>query len=127
MDKVFREAVDLGLILNGDDLNSMWEFDLSGLSIPVARAACRFIIFSLLNDYKLDEVEDLVFITGVGSHHRQGSMNTTSLRDFIQEVLTSDFCPGINSTIPQRAKGTVLVCRKELLSWIRHNSEYVTD
>lgn len=122
VDRIFNEAVNLGVILNGDDLNSMWEFDLSGLSLPVARAACRYIVFSLLNDSKLNDVEDLVFITGVGSHHKQGLASTTSLRDYIQELLISDFSPSLKSAIPARAKGSVLVCQKEILFWLRHNS-----
>jgi hypothetical protein len=121
VDQIFKEAVELGLILRRDGLDSLWEFDLSGLSFPVARAACRFIVFSLLQRTAKpdDDFEDLVFITGVGSRHKNGLANTTSLREYIQEVLISDFRPGLNSTIPLRAKGTILVDKNELLSWRR--------
>lgn len=129
VDKIFKEAVDLGLILRGDSLDSLWEFDLSGLSFPVARAACRFVVTSLLKRIAKrvgdDDtvVEDLVFITGVGARHKLGLANTTSLRDYIQEILTNDFRPSLNSTIPTRAKGTILIDKDELRSWIRRQKQ----
>jgi hypothetical protein len=128
VDQIFKEAVELGLILRRDGLDSLWEFDLSGLSFPVARAACRFIVFSLFQRMAkpVDDFEDLVFITGVGSRHKHGLANSTSLREYIQEVLISDFRPGLNSTIPIRAKGTILVEKNELLSWRRQEKHPLT-
>ena len=136
MDSVFQEAVKRGIVLRGNSLDRQWEVDLSRLQIPVARAAVRY----LLNDMKTKgleaaDVQEMTFITGVGKAHemlkdsstsiQQSGSNildkkdpTTSLRDFIQGILETDFQPGLKSIIPQRAQGTVVIQRDELLSWL---------
>ena len=41
---VFSEAVGLGIVLGADSMDTTWEIDLSGMSIPVARAAVRHVL-----------------------------------------------------------------------------------
>jgi pentatricopeptide repeat protein len=121
-DEVFREAVKRGLVLRKDTLDSQVEFDLSGLSFPVARAACRFIVKHMLgNASGKDALVDLTFITGVGAKNSrrqspqgqpetsEDSFHMTSLREYVQEILLSDFDPPITSFVPERAQGTVQI------------------
>jgi pentatricopeptide repeat protein len=121
VDEVFKEAVKRGIVLRKDTLDSQCEFDLSGLSFPVARAACRFIVKHMLeNAGDRDALVDLTFITGVGAkaNRRQSqgqpetledSFHMTSLREYVQEILLSDFDPPITSFVPGRAQGTVQI------------------
>jgi pentatricopeptide repeat protein len=121
VDEVFKEAVKRGIILRKDTLDSQGEFDLSGLSFPVARAACRFIVKHMLeNAGGKDALVVLTFITGVGTkaNRRQSqgqpetsedSFHMTSLREYVQEILLSDFDPPITSFVPERAQGTVQI------------------
>jgi len=70
MDAAFATAVERQIILPQDSMDTKWEIDLSGMSLPVARAACRFIIKRLQQDIKEGEnYQDLMLITGVGKHH----------------------------------------------------------
>jgi pentatricopeptide repeat protein len=121
VDEVFKEAVKRGIVLRKDTLDSQGEFDLSGLSFPVARAASRFIVEHMLeNAGGKDALVDLNFITGVGTkairQKSQGqpetsddSFHVTSLREYVQEILLSDFDPPITSFVPERAQGTVQI------------------
>lgn len=121
VDGVFVEAVNRGIVLRKDTLDSQCEFDLSGLSFPVARAACRFLVGQMLeNANGNDALVDLTFITGVGANsnrrpsHGQADtseekMHATSLREYVQEILLSDFDPPITSFVPKRAQGTVQI------------------
>ena len=135
VDEVFAEAVKRGIVLRGG-LDVKWELDLSGLSFPVARAACRYIVKGArtVDKEKVSNVEELVMITGVGRAHQnrttasssdpvpiQNESTSTSLRDYIQEVLDTDFEPSIPSAIPRLAKGTVVVRKEDLLSWAANN------
>lgn len=124
-DQVFKEAVARGIVLRGNQLDSQWETDLSGMSIPVACASCRHVLHQAL-ELDRDKLQDITFITGVGKsqQRRQGNKddhgprkskgNATSLRDYIQELVKKDFDPPLESYIPQRAQGTVVI-RKETL------------
>lgn len=114
IDGVFTEAVRLQIVLPQDTLDSVAEYDLSGMSLPVARAACRFIVHQLRRTSEVPET--VTFITGVGTCHRSEEKQTTSLRDFVQEVLREDFVPAIASTIPKLAQGTVEMNRDGLLT-----------
>jgi pentatricopeptide repeat protein len=120
VDEVFREAFDRELVLRSN-LDSTWDFDLSGLPLPVARAACRFIVGRFVLTQDLD-VNDLTLITGVGVNHGRrlsgnsdensdltSAVRDISLRDFVQRVLISDFDPPLSSEIPARAQGTLLI------------------
>jgi pentatricopeptide repeat protein len=121
VDEVFREAVKRGLVLRKDTLDSQCEFDLSGLSFPVARATCRFIVKRMLgNADGKDALVDLTFITGVGAKNNrrpsqgqpetsEDSFHMTSLREYVQEILLSDFDPSITSFVPERQQGTVQI------------------
>ena len=143
LDEVFEEAVKRGIVLGRDSLDSQWETDLSGMSFPVARAACRYIIqrahTAVLKDC---EIDDISLITGFGRAHQDerpqqkrtkkdgirsdsandGSDNAnearTSLRDYTQEVLKTDFQPPIESSVPKMAKGTVVVSKESFQKWI---------
>jgi hypothetical protein len=145
MDVIFGEAVDRGIILRGNTLDMQWEVDLSGMPLPVARAACRYLLKKMKVERGMgggrgddDDIQDMVFITGIGKAHNQfrqqqqsvSDMNnnsnnvlerkdpTTSLRDYIQGVLVTDFDPPLPSTIPPRAQGTVVIDRASLLRWL---------
>ena len=134
VDLVFSEAVKRGIILRSDTLDSDWEVDLSGMSLPVARAACRYVLQRILatarKGHKSEE-QDLTFITGVGRGMRrapQGKEGSSiddshpaSLREYVQQVLTSDFDPPLISHVPDRALGTVEVRHDVVKEWIaRH-------
>jgi hypothetical protein len=136
MDTIFAEAVKQGVILRGNSLDMQWEVDLSGMALPVARAACRYLLDKIKAESDHDDIQDMVFITGVGKSHQyrqspEGSNNsgtaniletkdpTTSLRDFIQGVLETDFDPPLQSTIPHRAQGTVVIERESLVEWLK--------
>jgi len=71
MDEVFATAVERQIILPEDTMDTKWEIDLSGMSLPVSRAACRFIITRLQQETKAEDCQDLMLITGVGVHHYQ--------------------------------------------------------
>lgn len=96
----------MGILLRDDSLDSLREFDLSGMTLPVARAACRYVVNRIDLNATDQHHEDLSFITGVGSNHQDGG---TSLREHVQEVLRADFNPPLGSTVPKHAQGIVLV------------------
>ena len=123
-------------------LDIQWETDLSGMSFPVARAACRYIIQQAreVAETSKDDLRDVSMITGVGRAHqtlvqrkqtgrkesfegeqrkesRPDVPRSTSLRDYVQEILREDFQPPIESDIPKFAQGTVEVSKLSLLSW----------
>ena len=143
VDEVFREAVKRGIILRGNTLDSQWETDLSGMSFPVARAACRYVINQCL-ELKQKDIEDVTFITGVGrAQQRRKEVATpktspasfatakgsalsalsgrknpmTSLRDYVQEVVEMDFDPALRSSVPTYAQGTVVVDKDSIIQW----------
>jgi len=67
IDEVFEEAAGRGVILSSNSLDTFWEIDLSGMTLPVARAACRHILNRVRNAVnKGEKCEDLILITGVG-------------------------------------------------------------
>ena len=136
VDQVFREAVQRGIVLRGNSLDSQWETDLTGMSFPVARGAIRYILSGCL-DENPENLKDITFITGIGKSHRlrgnipnspksSKSVNSsnnkdprTSLRDYVREILESDFEPPMESLIPQWAPGTVEVKRSTLIKWLK--------
>lgn len=128
MDQVFAEAVERGIILRSNRLDSQWETDLSGMSIPVASAASRYILNNVKRnslDSPSDEqdLRDMTFITGVGKSYRKDRRSTkegnSSLRDFLQSMLQKDFDPPLESHIPAFAQGTVVVKKESLARWIQ--------
>ena len=147
MDEVFDEAVELGISLPKDSLDSLWEVDLSGMSIPVAHAACRHIVQRARRAVESGEspCEDLMFITGVGvAQHEQPARKAqaqgredssqkdgdsqpppwqrrrgnTALREYVRQVLRDDFDPPLYSTLPQFAEGTVHVSAAVFQKWL---------
>jgi len=144
IDEVFADGVDRGIVFS-KMLDSTYEVDLSGMSFPVARAACRYALRRMAQTVKnVEQIKDLRFITGVGvatnrknskgnSMHLSGKQNsmdfvadyssggkkTMSLRDYIQTILREDFDPPIESVVPQLTQGTVEVDKSLLQLWIK--------
>lgn len=135
VDEVFADAVERGIVLKDKLLDVPSEVDLSGLSLPVARAACCFVIHNRVlesSDKSEDDAisldDDLTFVTGMGASRGHGHSNDnkderfTSLREFVQEVLVTDFDPPLVSTIPIHAQGTVQIDKATLRQWYdQHN------
>lgn len=134
VDTVFKEAVERGIVLNRDTLDSHYEIDLSGMTFPVARAAVRFVLNRAKGDsHSGAVVEDITFITGVGraqffrSASSQEDLSPTdeqpessmSLREYVQDVLENDFNPSVQSSVPSLAQGTVEVPRDSMKAWIK--------
>lgn len=120
VDSVFSEAVNRGLILRQDSLDTCWEVDLSGMSFPVARAACRFIFRRLVERRQQrlllqgkyshdddDDTKDLSLITGAGR-----------MREYIREVLRDELVPSVYCVVPKLEQGTLVVKRQVLLNYI---------
>ncbi len=134
-----------------DDLDEQWEIDLSGLPFPIARAATRYLIQNMIDERaskKSDDtsssVQDMIFITGIGKAQQRrkeesdplqeatvvaASYNvldrkdrTTSLREFIQGILQTDFRPSLDSVVPQRAQGTVVIEEAKLAQWLNDDT-----
>jgi pentatricopeptide repeat protein len=137
MDEVFGQAVQRGIVLRGNSLDGQWEVDLSGMPFPVARAACRYLLKQIQLYKSVEDLQDMVFITGVGmaQQRRRESTSTaksssvlekdptTSLRDYVQGILRSDLKPSLESTIPDRAKGTVMIGKGTLTRWLEVQSK----
>ncbi len=133
LDQVFQEATARGIVLRNNGLDLRWETDLSGMSLPVARAAVRYILHQCKMENDTDNLQDMTFITGVGRAQQRRKEDgakpmpsssldlkdpTTSLREYVQEVLEKDFEPGLKSVIPQRAQGMVEIPRSTLKAWV---------
>ena len=137
----FGGAVELGLVLKEDSLDTTWEVDLSGMSLPVARAACRYVARRALNEVKSRNqiVNELVFITGCKSPYQEllnkrkqksnddisesSSFEATGrIRDYIQGSLRNDFHPPLLTSVPERDVGTVVVRKESMQQWINSQS-----
>ena len=153
MDEVFREAVDQGIVLGNNDLDQRWEIDLSGLPFPIARAATRYLLQNISDKHDEDDnstPQDMVFITGTGKaqqKRKEESENTTdtttlgynnnhnnvldrkdrttSLRDFIQGILESEFNTPLKSVVPHLAQGTVVIEARTLTQWLNEQQGQV--
>jgi pentatricopeptide repeat protein len=131
VNRVFAEAVQRGIVLHKNTLDSTNDFDLSGMSLPVARAACRYILKRFLATHEEEELADLTFITGVGARKRHvdgdetidDERSMTSLREYVQEVLATDFNPSLDSAVPRLAQGTVVVEMETLREWRRNQAD----
>jgi len=105
MDEVFRQAVEReGIVLQSNDsLDSMWEVDLSGLPFPIARAACRYLLQTVSNEYQKNStdvvLEDMVFITGIGVAHPKVKEETKSSSMHRTTTTTATTHPPFSSTI----------------------------
>jgi len=128
IDKVFSDAVEREIMLPTDSMDTDYEIDLSGMTLPIAKAACRFILRQLI--LKISEGEtchDLSFITGVSwnnkvdsseSSHSPKQTGSMALREHIRAVLRDDFEPPLYSCIPKMAAGTVQVKKEVLKKWV---------
>jgi len=139
IDSVFNSAFKNGLVLRNDNLDSHFEVDLSTMSFPVARAACRFIFNRIKEHTKTGGgAEEVSLITGIGVSHlmRFGGESALSnhtllhndnkcpaLREFVRECLVKDFNPPIASNIPQRAQGIVHISKESLEEWLAKNQQ----
>ena len=113
-DKVFAEAVSRGIILKEDSLDSSWEVDISRMSFPVARAACRFIFRRIVDSAKdgdLD-VKDFSLITGA-----------TKMREYVREVLRDELKPAVFCVVPKLEQGTLQVKEKVMRNYIDGQSK----
>ena len=121
IDSVFSEAVRRKIVLRDiDNLETTGEIDLSGMAFPVARAACRFVLNMILANSSQPTKrvgKNLVFVTGAGASHTDSS--SSSLRDYVQEILASDFSPPVESIVQAQEQSKVLIKAKELTSWIK--------
>jgi hypothetical protein len=124
IDEVFRSAYRSGLVLRNDNLDSHVEVDLSSMSFPVARAACRFIFNRIKEEVgKKGGAEDVLLITGLGLSPSRDEKRGQALREFVQACLLKDFNPPIYSTIPQRAQGMVHISTQSVRQWIKATSK----
>ena len=115
VDQVFAEAVSRGLILRKDSLDTSWDVDLSNMSFPVARAACRYIFRQIVKTYKEsgdDTVKDLSLITGAGR-----------MREYVREVLRDELKPGVYCVVPKLEQGTLVVKEQVLRNYLRDQSQ----
>jgi pentatricopeptide repeat protein len=111
MDSVFQSAVKLNIVFPSSSMDTAWEKDLSGLSLPVARAACRYILHSL---DQTSAVQDLVLITGIGKGHQHPEA-TTTLREHVRQVLLDDF----DMETPSVVSGVVCVHANTIEQWLQ--------
>lgn len=143
VDQVFQDAVDRGIVLRKDTLDSEWEVDLTGMTLPVARAACRFIFQRIRSAVQNGESPaEVTLITGVGRGQRlrskdDGSLDfderrtgsnldqrqlsnhgSTALREYVLQILKEDFDPPLRGAVPQRAQGTVLIDKRQVDNWV---------
>ena len=118
VDEVFTEAVDRGLILRKDSLDTYWEFDLSNMSQPIARAACRYIFNQIAQRHAAsdvtdveeeddDDVKDLSLITGA-----------SRMREHVRGILRDELKPSIYCVVPKLEQGTLLVKKKMVQNYI---------
>lgn len=193
-DRIFEGAVSQRphVIFYPPCLDTLYERDLSGMTLPVARVAIRWALRRILREkgilprtvasaftdddddfseeLELHGIEDpgpfappivlerpgtktprvgpeLTFITGVGvaktrmrgkyrttkaaNHRRYGRTlpvdgESTSLREFIQEMLRNEFNPPLITYIPERLPGTVAIREGALKAWIQAQRENPT-
>lgn len=132
VDDVFQNAIERGIVMREDGLDSDYEVDLAGMSLPVARAACRFIFQRILENARGGEVPtEVTLITGVGraqhlhmgyqerkSQANQDQRQPTALREYILQDLEEDFDPPMCGVVPERAKGTVVIEKGQVEGWI---------
>jgi len=118
VDEVFIEAVNRGLILRKDSLDTNWEFDLSNMSQPIARAACRYIFSQIAQWHTAsditdeeeeddDDVKDLSLITGA-----------SRMREHVRCILRDELKPSIYCVVPKLEQGTLLVKKKMVQNYI---------
>jgi hypothetical protein len=130
VDLVFAEAVRRRIVFREYSMNDLrWEWDLSGMAFPVARAACRYIL-NTIRTKNSERLQSLTFNTGLGVGKNQqrangdakiNDNNITSLREYVREVLLADFNPSLKSADPA-GTGTVQVDEEYLRAWINCNN-----
>ena len=110
VDEVFTEAVNRGLILRKDSLDTSWEVDLSNMSQPIARAACRYIFNQISQRHAAsddDDVKDLSLITGA-----------SRMREHVRGILRDELKPSLYCVVPKLEQGTLLVKKKMVQNYI---------
>ena len=109
VDEAFSDAVTRGLILRKDSLDTSLEVDLSKMSFPIARAACRFILRRIAERSSEDgEMKDLSLITG-----------PSRMREYVREVLRDELKPPVYCVVPKTEQGTLLVKKQVLTNYLR--------
>lgn len=114
VDRVFADAVSQGLLLREDSLDTRWEVDLSRMSRPVARAACRFVFRRFLSRAVEDEeesVQDLRLITGAGR-----------MQEHVRGVLRDELLPAVYCVVPESERGTLVVREKMMRNYMKEQT-----
>lgn len=113
-DKVFADAVSRGIILREDSLDSNWEVDLSRMSFPVARVACRYVFRRIVNSVRSgnEDLKDFSLITGA-----------SKMREYIREILRDELKPPVFCVVPKSEQGTLQVKEKVMRNYIDGQSD----
>jgi pentatricopeptide repeat protein len=120
IDQVFAEAVKRGGVLKPNMLDSpKWDFDLSGMAFPVARAACRYLLHCIRDASKTQDLQTITFVTGRGL--QADADGSKSLKKYVREVLMEDFQPSLASNVPA-SRDAVEVHNESLTKWIKTNT-----
>ncbi|KAH8097866.1 endonuclease [Aureococcus anophagefferens] len=123
-DEVFGDCLRLGVLLtkpagprsaappsgvkSSSFLDEDGEYDVSGMTVPLARCAVRRAVYEAAADLdpKATAKASVVFITGVGAR-RQFDPNHVPLRTHVLQLLRHGFDPPLVAFVPDDAPGTV--------------------
>lgn len=114
VDAVFLEAVNRGLILKKNSLDTLWEMDISKLPLPVARAACRYIFRRIVEKCVAgEEVKEFSLITGAGR-----------TREYVREVLRDELKPAVYCVVADSQQGVLQVREKMMRNYIDGQAQF---
>ena len=158
VDQIYSDSLELmrtgtglpTLVVSDQDIqhaSPSWEFDMSGLSLPVSRAACRHLFLKSILEASMPNQQpdrkkmkklqnsfifrNLILRTGVGSNKQHelsqdtaGERNhrmhpSTSLREYVQTILSTEFNPPIESHIPTYAPATIHISSDMIQYWVQ--------
>ena len=143
-DEVFGDCLRLGVLLtkpvgprsaappsgvkSSSFLDEDGEYDVSGMTVPLARCAVRRAVYEAAADLdpKATAKASVVFITGVGAR-RQFDPNHVPLRTHVLQLLRHGFDPPLVAFVPDDAPGTVKVETRSLLAWAAARDEDAAD
>jgi len=119
-DSVIKQAIELGFLsvpesLQGTD--TITEFDLSGMSLPVGRSICRYLLREVVAKQQPESIDSIALVTGTGFDKARLNVTKTTLREHIQHILLHDFKPNIASHVPPLSPGTVVIRKVDLVAW----------
>ena len=143
-DEVFGDCLRLGVLLtkpagprsaappsgvkSSSFLDEDGEYDVSGMTVPLARCAVRRAVYEAAADLdpRATAKASVVFITGVGAR-RQFDPNHVPLRTHVLQLLRHGFDPPLVAFVPDDAPGTVKVETRSLLAWAAARDEDAAD